>query len=69
MCSDAHLAPPLLELDLDEQNEANQRHDHEERQEDAHVEIFRGLLWEKERDRNTNVSNTLLVDEGKKVAP
>lgn len=55
-----HLAPPLLEFDLDEQNEANERHDHKESQEDAHVEIFRGLLWKR---RNTHMSNKL-VDEG-----
>ena len=42
-----HLASPLLEFDLDEQNEADQRHNHKERQEDAHVEIFRGLLWKR----------------------
>lgn len=39
-----YLTSPLLELDLDEQDEANQRHDHEESQEDAHVEVLRGLL-------------------------
>lgn len=42
--SDTDLTPPLLELDLDEQNETNQRHHHEERQEDAHVEVLGGLL-------------------------
>lgn len=45
--SDTNLASPLLEFDLDEQNEANQRHNHEESQEDAHVKIFRGLLWKR----------------------
>lgn len=42
-----YLTSPLLELDFDEQNKANQRHDHEESQEDAHVEVFGGLLWER----------------------
>lgn len=44
---ETNLASPLLELDLDEQNEANQGYDHEESQEDAHVKVFRGLLWKK----------------------
>lgn len=39
-----YLTPPLLEFDFDEQNKANQRHDHKESQEDPHVEVFRGLL-------------------------
>lgn len=47
MCINTNLASPLLEFDLDEQNEANQRHDHEEGQEDTHVEIFSGLLWKR----------------------
>ena len=55
VCSDTDLASPLLEFDLDEQNEAHQRHNHEESQEDAHVEIFCGLLWKKEGKRNTFV--------------
>lgn len=42
-----NLASPLLQFDLDEQNEANQRHHHEEGQKDAHVKILCGLLWKK----------------------
>lgn len=42
-----YLTSPLLEFDFDEQNEANQRDDHEESQEDTHVEVFRGLLWKR----------------------
>lgn len=40
-----HLASSLLQFDLDEQDEADQRHDHEEGQKDAHVEVLGGLLW------------------------
>lgn len=42
-----YLTSPLLEFDFDEQNKANQRHDHEESQEDTHVEVLRGLLWKR----------------------
>lgn len=42
-----YLTSPLLEFDFDEQNEANQRDDHEESQEDTHVEVFCGLLWKR----------------------
>lgn len=51
-----NLASSLLQFDLDEQNEANQRHHHEEGQKDAHVKILCGLLWKKESNRNTCVS-------------
>lgn len=64
---DTDLASPLLEFDLDEQNEANQRHNHKESQEDAHVKIFCGLLWEKEGKRNTNLSNNLHMHVVKRV--
>lgn len=39
-----HLAASLLELYLDEEDEADQRHHNEERQEDSHVKILCGLL-------------------------
>lgn len=55
-----NLASPLLEFDLDEQNEANQRHDHKERQEDAHVEIFCGLLW-KRSARETHICQIIFT--------
>lgn len=58
MCINTNLASPLLEFDLDEQNEANQRHDHEEGQEDTHVKIFSGLLWK----RTATLSNNLHMD-------
>ncbi len=38
-----HLAASLLELYLDEEDEADQRHHDKERQEDSHVKILRGL--------------------------
>lgn len=58
--SDTNLASPLLEFDLDEQNEANQRHNHEESQEDAHVKIFCGLLW-KRRSTETQICQIIFT--------
>lgn len=55
-----NLASPLLEFDLDEQNEANQRHNHKESKEDAHVEIFRGLLW-KRSARETQICQIICL--------
>ncbi len=65
---DTNLASPLLEFDLDEQNEANQRHNHEESQEDAHVEIFRGLLWRK-RATKTHICQIIFTHSWLKRLP
>lgn len=45
-----YLTPTLLDLDLDEENEADQGHHHEEGQEDPHVEILSGLLVKRTGD-------------------